>query len=60
MPEPKPNVSMLMRSGLMPMLAAIVGFWVTARTSNPSRVRFISHRKKPKKTSASTKIAMRI
>ena len=44
----------------MPMLAAIVGFCVTARTSRPNLVRFINHRKNVKNTNASTKIAMRI
>ena len=60
MPEPRPKVSMLMRSGLMPMEAAMRGFCVTARTSSPRRVRFMMNRKKPRKISASTKIAMRM
>ena len=43
-PEPRPKVSMLIRSGLIPIDAAMAGFWVTARTSSPSRVRLrISH-----------------
>ena len=60
MPDPRPKVSMLMRSGLMPMLAAMLGFCVTARTSRPNRVRFISQMKKVRNAKASTKIAMRI
>jgi hypothetical protein len=51
---------MLIRSGLMPMLAAMAGFCVTARTCSPSRVRCISHRKKVRNTIASTKMAIRM
>ncbi len=36
------------------------GFWVTARTSRPNRVRFMMNRNSPRNSSASTKIATRI
>ena len=59
-PEPRPKVSMLIRSGLIPIDAAMAGFWVTARTSSPSRVRLrISHSAKKKRT-ARMKIATRM
>ena len=60
MPDPSPKVSMAMRSGLIPMLAAMPGFWVTARTSSPSRVRFMIHRNRQRNSSARTKIATRM
>ena len=60
MPDPRPKVIMAMRSGLMPMLAAMPGFWVTARTSSPKRVRFMMNRNSARNSSASTKIATRI
>ena len=60
MPDPKPKVSMLIRSGLIPIEAAMRGFWVTARTSSPSRVRFITKRNSARNRSASTKMAMRM
>ena len=36
------------------------GFWVTARTSSPSRVRFMIHRNRQRNSSARTKIATRM
>ena len=59
-PDPKPKVSILMRSGLIPMLAAIVGFCVTVRVSSPNRVRFITKRRSPRNMIARQKMAIRM
>ena len=47
-----------MRSGFMPMLAAMAGFWVTARVSRPNRVRVITYNKRPKNNTPKTKMAI--
>ena len=59
-PEPNPKVNIFTRSGLIPIKAAICEFCVTARVSNPRRVRFIINRNNARKISARTKMAMRI
>ena len=57
-PEPRPNVSILILSGLIPIDEAITGFCVTARTSRPNRVRFKTKSSVQQKTKARTKIAI--
>ena len=57
-PEPRPNISILILSGLIPIDEAITGFCVTARTSRPNRVRFKTKSSVQQKTKARTKIAI--
>ncbi len=60
MPEPNPKASMSMRPVGTPQQAAMLRFWVTARTFKPRRVLFSNSQVSSTTNSAKPMITMRL